>query len=157
MIKNKILNTIKKNYLINKGDNIIIGVSGGPDSMCLLDILNSLKDELKINIYVCHVNHCLRENAILDEEYVINYCKKNNIEYFVKRVDIKNKSKFEKTSEEEAGRHARYEFFEDTLIKTQSTKIAVAHNACDNVETIIMNLLRGSRYIWFKGNRSKKK
>ena len=81
MIEDKIFSTIKKYNLINENDIVVCGVSGGPDSMCMLDNLRKIKESNKLSfeIVVCHLNHLIREEAILDEEYVINYCKKNNI------------------------------------------------------------------------------
>lgn len=74
--------------LIKDGDKIVLGVSGGPDSMCMLDMMRRLKEEKNINfeIYVAHINHMIREEAIDDEKYVQNYCLKHNIEFFVKRA-----------------------------------------------------------------------
>ena len=81
MIEDKIFSTIKKYNLINENDIVVCGVSGGPDSMCMLDNLRKIRESNKLSfkIVVCHLNHLIREEAILDEEYVINYCKKNNM------------------------------------------------------------------------------
>jgi tRNA(Ile)-lysidine synthase len=136
--------TIKQNNLINKKDKIVIGVSGGPDSMCLLHFLNAKKDEYQTEIFVAHVNHKIREEADSDEEYVKNYCEKYNIPVFIKQIDIKKYAKEQKRGEEESGRIARYEFFDEVLNKTGSNKIATAHNNNDKVETVIMNIIRGS-------------
>ena len=68
MLRNKVLETIKKYNLIESGDRIVLGVSGGPDSICMLNILNDLKEELCIQLFVAHINHGIRENAKLDEE-----------------------------------------------------------------------------------------
>lgn len=124
---------------------------GGPDSICLLDVLNNLKEKLKFEIVVAHINHGLRENAKLDEKYVINYCNKNNIKCFVKNIDVKKYAKEQKKGTEEAGREIRYEFFNEVLENTKSNKIAVAHNSNDNAETIVMNLLRGAGTEGLKG------
>ena len=70
-MKDKVIKTIKKYNLINKGDKIVLGVSGGPDSISMLDILNSIKDEIGFEIYVAHINHLIREEAIDDEKYVV--------------------------------------------------------------------------------------
>ena len=83
-MKDKVIKTIKKYNLIQNGDKIVLGVSGGPDSISMLDILNSIKDEMGFEIYVVHVNHLIRTEAIDDEKYVEEYCKKNNIEFFAK-------------------------------------------------------------------------
>ena len=150
-MKEKVLKTIKKYNLINERDKVVIGVSGGPDSICLLHILNSLKEELKIELYVAHVNHMLREAADSETEYVKEICKKLNIECFIKKVDISKLAKELKQGSEEAGRNARYEFFNEVLEKTNSNKIATAHNSNDRAETVILNILRGSGLSGLKG------
>ena len=151
MLKEKVLKTIKKFNLINKNDKIICGVSGGPDSICMLNILNDLKKDLKFEIIVCHVNHLIREEAILDEEYVVNYCKNNGIKCYVKRIDVKNYANNNKQGTEEAGRNVRYQFFEEIFQKENANKIAIAHNKNDKIETIIMNMLRGTGVSGIKG------
>ena len=92
MLEKEILNTVKKYNLIEQNDTIICGISGGPDSMCMLDNLRKIKENniLNFELIVAHVNHQIREEADQDEEYVINYCKKHNIKNYVKRVDVKN-------------------------------------------------------------------
>ena len=156
MLKEQVLNTIKKYDLINENDKIICGVSGGPDSICMLDILKDLKEELKFEIVVCHINHLIREEAISDEEYVVNYCKENNIKCYVKRIDVKKYANNNKQGTEEAGRNVRYEFFEEILQKEEANKIAIAHNKNDKIETIIMNMLRGSGISGLKGIEPKR-
>lgn len=150
-MKDKVIKTIKKYNLINKGDKIVLGVSGGPDSISMLDILNSIKDEIGFEIYVAHINHLIREEAIDDEKYVEEYCKKNNIEFFAKRIDVLKIAYAQKIGTEEAGRKARYEFFEEIYSKVEANKIAIAHNKNDKAETIIMHLLRGSGLSGLKG------
>ena len=125
--------------------------------MTLLSILLKLKEEFNLKIYVAHVNHMLRENAIKDEEYVKEFCEKNNIEMFIKKANISEIAKKEKIGFEEAGRNARYNFFEEILKNTESNKIAIAHNLNDKVETIIMNTLRGSGVSGLKGIEPKRK
>lgn len=126
---------------------------GGPDSICLLDILNQIKKEKQINfdIYVAHINHQIREEANDDERYVQEYCKKNNIPFYSKKINIIEEAKKEKAGTEETGRNARYKFFEEILIKTNSNKIATAHTANDNAETVLMNIIRGSGTSGLKG------
>ena len=156
MIEEQILNTIKKYNLIEKKDKIICGVSGGPDSICMLDILRKIKEKLDFEIIVCHVNHMIREEATDDEKYVENYCKENNIKYYVKRIDVKKYANNKKQGTEEAGRNIRYEFFEEVLIKEKANKIAIAHNKNDKIETIIMNALRGSGVSGLRGIEPKR-
>lgn len=147
----KVLETIKKYNLIENGDKIVVGVSGGPDSMCLLHILYKLKEKLGIQIYVAHINHMIREVADTETQYVQEYCKNLNIECFIRKEDIIKKAKDEKKGTEETGRKVRYDFFEEVLKKTNSNKIATAHNLNDKVETVILNILRGSGLSGLKG------
>ena len=157
MLEEKVRKTIREYNLIEKNDSIVVGVSGGPDSMTLLSILLKLKEEFNLKIYVAHVNHMLRENAIKDEEYVKEFCEKNNIEMFIKKANISEIAKKEKIGLEEAGRNIRYNFFEEVLKNTKSNKIAIAHNLNDKAETIIMNTLRGSGVSGLKGIEAKRK
>ncbi len=157
MLEKKVRKTIREFNLIEKNDSIVVGVSGGPDSMTLLSILLKLKEEFHLKIYVAHVNHMLRENAIKDEEYVKEFCEKNNIEIFIKKANISEIAQKEKIGLEEAGRNIRYNFFEEVLKNTKSNKIAIAHNLNDKAETIIMNTLRGSGVSGLKGIEAKRK
>ena len=157
MLEEKVRKTIREYNLIEKNDSIVVGVSGGPDSMTLLSILLKLKEEFNLKIYVAHVNHMLRENAIKDEGYVKEFCEKNNIEIFIKKANISEIAQKEKIGLEEAGRNVRYNFFEEVLKNTESNKIAIAHNLNDKVETIIMNTLRGSGVSGLKGIEAKRK
>ena len=150
-MKDRILQTIKKYKLIENGDSIVIGVSGGPDSICLLNVLNKLKEELDFKIYVAHINHMIRKEADEETEYVKSFCKNIGVECFTKKIDVIGIAKELKVGTEEAGRKIRYDFFEEVLRNTNSNKIATAHNNNDKVETIIMNILRGSGISGLKG------
>ena len=145
-MEEKVFETIKKYNLIENGDKIVCGVSGGPDSISMLDILRKIKEEKRINfeIYVAHINHMIREESTDDEEYVENYCKKYNIQFFCKRAKVQEIANEKKIGTEEAGRNVRYEFFEEILNEKNANKIAIAHNKNDKIETIIMHMLRGS-------------
>ena len=145
MLEIIVLETIKKYNLIEPNDKIACAVSGGPDSICMLDVLRRIKEENKINfdIIVCHINHMIRVEATADEQYVENYCKKYQIPFLAKRVDVKKIAESNKQGTEEAGRKVRYDFFEEIFQKENATKIAIAHNKNDKIETIIMNVFRG--------------
>ena len=151
MLKEKVINTIKKYNLIDTADKIVIGVSGGPDSMCLLHILNEIKNEFGFEIVVAHINHMIREEADEETKYVEEYCKKINVDCYVKKVNVVEKSNEEKIGTEEAGRKVRYDFFEEILNKVGANKIATAHNANDNAETVLMNIIRGTGTSGLKG------
>ena len=149
---NKVFETITKFKLIQDGDKIVLGVSGGTDSICMLDILNQLKnDKIKFDIIVAHINHQIREEANQDEKYVQNYCKKNNIKFCVQRIDVKKYANNNKIGLEEAGRKLRYIFFDEVMKLNNGNKIAIAHNKNDKIETIIMNEIRGCGLSGLKG------
>ena len=149
--EDKVLETIKKYKMIENGDKVVIGVSGGPDSMSLLNCLYSLKDKLKIEIYVAHINHMIRAEADEETEYVKEFCSRKGIEFFCKKIDVEKEAKSLKIGTEEAGRNVRYEFFEEVAQRVGASKIATAHNSNDNAETILMNLLRGTSVSGLKG------
>ena len=150
-MKEKVIETIKKYNLIESGDKIVLGVSGGPDSISMLNILNEIKNEFQFEIYVAHINHMIREEAVEDEKYVQDYCNRNNIDCYIKRIDVQEIANTKKIGTEEAGRKVRYDFFEEVMQKVGANKIGIAHNKNDKIETIIMNLLRGSGLSGLKG------
>lgn len=150
-LEEKVKGTISKYNLIKKGDTVVIGVSGGPDSITLLYVLYKLKDLLGINIYVAHVNHMLRQEADDETKYVQDFCEKLAVECYVNKVDAKKEAKELKISTELAGRNIRYAFFDKVAKKVGANKIATAHNANDNAETVLMNLIRGSGTSGLKG------
>lgn len=150
-MEDRILQTIIKYNLIESGDKIVLGVSGGPDSVCMLIVLNKLRKKLNFDIVVAHINHGLRENAKIDEEYVLNLTQSLGIQCFVYHANVKEEAKKQKRGLEETGRIIRYDFFQEILKKENANKIAIAHNANDNVETIIMNIMRGSGTSGLKG------
>ena len=149
-MEEKVLQTIKKYNLIQNNDKIILAVSGGPDSIAMLNCLFNLKikleekENLRFQIYVAHVNHMIREEAKSDETYVQELCDKLNIPFFSKSIDVKKIAHNNKMGIEEAGRIERYNFFNEVMEKTNGNKIAIAHNKNDKIETIIMHLLRGT-------------
>ena len=151
MLKNKVKQTIIKYDLIKSGDRIVLGVSGGPDSICMLYILNELSKEFSFSLSVAHINHGIRENAKIDEQYVKQKCEELNLKCYILHADVEKEAKEQKRGLEEMGRIVRYNFFEEVLEKEKANKIAIAHNANDNVETIIMNILRGSGTSGLKG------
>lgn len=150
-LEEKVLNTIKKYELIKNGDNIVIGVSGGPDSMALLNALYQLKSIIDMHLSVAHINHMMREEADSETEYVKSYCEEHNIEFYMRKIDVNRIAEEMKMSTELVGRNARYEFFEEVAKNINANKIATAHTANDNAETILMNMIRGSGTSGLKG------
>lgn len=152
---NKVRKFIKKHCMIEEGDLVAAGVSGGADSVCLLHLLWRLRKEIPYRLIAVHVNHLVRADAAQDAAYVENICKKMDIPYFLKEVDMDGYAKTQRLSSEEAGRILRYQAFEEVLAEQRSGKercrIAVAHNADDRAETMLFHLFRGSG---MKGIRS---
>ncbi|WP_294344373.1 tRNA lysidine(34) synthetase TilS [uncultured Clostridium sp.] len=148
----KVKETINKYNMIEKGDRILVAVSGGPDSVTLLHVLNMLKDELNISLVIAHVNHMLRDKeSDGDEEYVKGLGNKFNIPVNTCRVDVDKYAREKGVSTEVAGREIRYDFFREVSIKEGCNKVAVAHNANDQVETFMMRLFRGSGIYGLRG------
>lgn len=157
MLKQLVLETIINKELINYGEGVIVGISGGYDSVCLLHILYSVSTELGIKIYPVHVNHMLRgDEAIRDENFVRNFCSSLGLEVYVKHIDIAKKSKDEKISLEEAGRNARYDEFNRIAKLHSAAKIAVAHSRNDQAETILMRICRGTGLEGLRGMEYKR-
>ena len=153
-----VLNTIKENNLIEDKDVIVVAVSGGPDSMALLSCLINLKEKNLINyekLVVAHVNHMIRKESKEETEYVEVFARKHNLECFIKYVDIVKLAKEQKKGLEEVGREERYKFFDEVKEKVGATKVAVAHNKKDNVETVLMHFYRGSGINGLAGIRAK--
>ena len=141
----KVFKTIYENNMFDEGDRVVVAVSGGPDSMCLLHILNSIKAELGIDLVAAHINHGMRGAASdADEEYVKEFCEKIELPFYSIKVDLNKISKESGMSCEEAGREVRYDFFNKIKTKVGAKKIALAHNANDQAETMLMRLMRGT-------------
>ncbi len=136
---------IIENNLISKGDKIIVALSGGPDSVALLHILEKIREKYNLKLGACHINHLLRgEDAMRDEDFAKNLCKALNIDFYSHREDIKAYSKKYGIGEEESGRRVRYGFFEKVLKENAYNKIALGHNLDDNIETFLFRLMRGT-------------
>ena len=140
-----ILDTIVSNHLIEQGDAVVVGVSGGPDSICLLHVLHALSGRLGIRLHAVHINHMLRaEEAQADEAFTAELCTELGIPLSVLHVDVAVMAKNLGMSIEEAGREARYHEFEKAAASVGATKIAVAHNKNDQAETVMMHIIRGT-------------
>ena len=141
LIKNNIINM----KLINHGDNILIALSGGPDSVFLFHNLRKLRETLSFNLYASHINHMYRgKDAMHDEEFVRKLCDKYGIKLFVKRKNATEYAKELKVTEEEAGRVLRYDFFKENLKEVGGGKVALAHNLNDQAETVLQRIIRGT-------------
>ena len=136
------------------GSHIIAGISGGADSVCLLFVLLEWKRTRNIHITAVHVNHMLRgEEALRDERFVEELCKKHGVPCRVFRIDVAEEARMRKCSEEEAGRDIRRACMEQVLRESHGDRIAFAHHQDDNAETVIMNLIRGTGVKGMRGIR----
>ncbi|HJD00071.1 MAG TPA: tRNA lysidine(34) synthetase TilS [Candidatus Dwaynia gallinarum] len=141
----RVKNFINFNKLILENDVVACALSGGADSIFMTYVLNKISYEMNFKIIGIHVNHMLRgEEAYEDELFVEKFCKHNNIEFKIYRVDVKEYSKKNKISIEMAGREVRYKIFEDLKKENIITKCALAHHADDDVETILMRIFKGT-------------
>ena len=125
-------------------DKIVLGVSGGADSVCLFRLLLSYAERIPLSLGVVHVNHGIRPDAAEDARYVEELCRKNGIPFFLTEADVRSLARKEKCSEEDAGRRVRYEAFARAATELGGAKLAVAHNSNDNAETMLFHLFRGS-------------
>ncbi len=140
----KVLRLIEENTLFIPGDTVVVAVSGGADSVALLDILASLGD-FRLNLVAAHLNHLLRgADADADEEFVRNLAGVRGIPFAVKRVDVRELARRERRSLEDAGRSARYAFFDEVAAARGARAVALGHHADDQAETVLMRLLRGA-------------
>ena len=136
---------IRKQNMIQEGDCVLAGVSGGADSMCLLLELLEFQKTCPFTLKVIHIEHGIRgESSLADARFVQNFCKKYQVPFQLYCFDVKKIAVERKQTVEEAGRRIRYETFESAAQKEANGKIAVAHNLDDQAETILMNLARGS-------------
>ncbi|MCK5595513.1 tRNA lysidine(34) synthetase TilS [bacterium] len=145
MSKQKLLKAVQDYRMISKGDGLLVGVSGGPDSVALLHLLMELRDEYSLKLYVVHLNHMLRrDESDKDAEYVGKLAEKLKLPVFIGKKDVGAFAKENKLSLEEAARIQRYEFYEQVADELNIRTIALGHKADDNAETVLMRLLRGS-------------
>lgn len=141
----KFLGNMKKYQLLLPGDSLVLGVSGGIDSMALLHIMISLKEAFQLKIQVAHLNHGVRGlESDRDALFVSEFARSRNLEYFEKSVNMNEYAEENGLSKEEAGRVLRYSFFEEVREHCSAEKIVVAHNMNDQVETVLFRIMRGT-------------
>ena len=138
-------NTIEKHHLIKIGERIIVGLSGGPDSLAMTHALLTLRESMRIDVIAVHINHMFRGIAAdEDEAFVIQFCRENHVKCYTFRLRVEDISKAEGMSFEEAGRKIRYEKFHEIMVQEKAHKIAVAQNKNDLIESFFINLFRGA-------------
>ena len=134
----KVLGTIDKYNMVKEGQTVVMGISGGYDSMSMLYALNEIRKIRHFDICAVHINHAFRDEADADCEYVKNVCEKLNIQFFGKKFDVENYAKENKISFETAGRDIRYAYFKEISQKFENPVIATAHNANDSIESFFI-------------------
>lgn len=152
---NQIREYIRQQHMFHKGDRVVVGVSSGADSMCLLSVLMKIQKEYSLTLFVVHVNHQIRgTEANLEEQYVHDFCVRNNIHVHCVQRNVQAIAKRIGCSVEEAGRKVRYEIFQEECDQENCHKIAIAHNMNDNAETVLFHLFRGSKIEGMSGIHS---
>lgn len=142
---NKVIDTIEKYNMLSFSDHVLVGLSGGPDSVCLLLTLNQLKSKYNLKISAIYIDHGLRPSDVPKEiEFCKKFCDDLNITFYSHSVNVKEFAIKERINLQEAARILRYATFDQISINIKADKIALGHNADDQAETVMMRLLRGA-------------
>lgn len=147
----QVQSTIRRFGMLQPGDVVAVGVSGGPDSVALLDLLCRLKDDLRLRLYVAHLNHRLRAEAIREAEFVEGLAASYGLKAMVQDADVRAYAKDRRLPIEVAAREVRYRFFTSVLAKTGAVRMALGHQADDQAETVLLNIIRGAGLAGLKG------
>ena len=142
----EVYNFIRNEIDLSPGDAIVVGVSGGPDSMALLYILNEFKIKMDLKLICAHINHSKRKESDEEEAYVKKYCKDNNIIFECIKITKWGDDNFENEA-----RSVRYNFFEELIYNYDAKYLMTAHHADDLIETILMRIVRGSTLKGYSG------
>ncbi|WP_188624323.1 tRNA lysidine(34) synthetase TilS [Caldalkalibacillus thermarum] len=157
-IDEKVLTTIREHNLLACGDRILVAVSGGPDSMMLLHWLWRFQARWDLELVAVHLNHQLRgHEADLDQAYVEEMCARWNISCVSKKRDVASYARKHRLSKQVAARECRYALFKEVALSQKCDKVAVAHHADDQVETVLMRLIRGTGLQGLSGMRPKRR
>lgn len=148
----KVEQTILAHNMFQTGDSVVIGVSGGPDSVALLYALLQVASKFSLKLGIAHLNHCLRQkDSDNDAEFVAALAEKLNLTCFIKKVEVSEYQRRHRLSPEEASRRVRYDFYNEVAERNRFNKIALGHHFDDNAELILMNLFRGSGPLGISG------
>lgn len=142
----KVIDFLVNEVRLKEGDTIVLGNSGGPDSMCLLTILLRLREKYHLNIVSAHVNHNVRSESAAEKEFLMNYCKDNNVGFEAMTIERYGDDNFHNQA-----RKIRYNFFNDVVKKYDANYLMTAHHGDDLVETILMRMVRGSTLKGYSG------
>lgn len=141
----KIKNTLTRHQMLAPGNRVLIGISGGPDSVALFRCMHDLKEDLHIELVLGHLNHCARgEESERDARFVRQLGETFNTQTFIEAIDVPAEQTLSKSSFQETARNIRLEYMDQLMRQTGADKIALGHTANDQAETVLMNFLRGS-------------
>lgn len=144
-LERRVLNFVRKHRLVQAGQKLLVAVSGGPDSVCLLHILVELQKELNVSLHVAHLNHRLRgADSEADAAYVAKLCRRLGVPATIAERDVKSYRALRHLSMEEAAREVRYSFLAEVAKSIGAELVAVGHTTDDHIETILMHLIRGT-------------
>ena len=142
----EVYNFIKNKIGLEPNDTIVVGVSGGPDSICLFDILKNLQKEIDFSLICAHVNHNVRKESKNEQLFMEKYCLKNKIPFETMTI-----TKYSDDNFENEARTIRYKYFDDLMKKYNGTYLMTAHHGDDLIETILMKIVRGSSISGYSG------
>jgi tRNA(Ile)-lysidine synthase len=144
-LEQRVFDFIRQHRLLSANERLVVAVSGGADSVCLLHILVGLKERLKIKLHIAHLNHQLRDaESDADADYVADLARNLGIPATIERRDVKGYRKEQRLSPEEAAREVRYRFLAEVAGATGAQAVAAGHTRDDHIETILMHLIRGA-------------
>lgn len=142
---NKVRDTIHKHSMLSGGETVLVGLSGGPDSVCLLSVLHNIKEEFRFMLHAIYIDHGLRPDETPAEiEFCKKICDELAVPFSVRAIDVKTYAKDHGLSKQDAARDLRYRIFEETAFEIKADKIALGHNADDQAETFFMRVMRGA-------------
>ncbi len=142
---NKAAATIKKYSMLSGGEKILTGLSGGPDSVCLLHVLNNMKDKLTLDLNAIYIDHGLRPGETdMEIAFCKNLCENLKVPFVTRSIDVKTYAGEQKMNVQEAARQLRYNVFDEVSYEINARKVALGHTADDQAETLLMRLFRGS-------------
>ena len=151
-LEQRVIDFIQRHHLFSADEKLVVAVSGGADSVCLLHVLAQHRVELGVQLYVAHINHMLRgDDSDADAAYVVNLASKLNLPITVEQCDVAAYRKRQGLSLEEAAREVRYRFLTEVVRTMGASKVAVGHTRGDHVETILLHLLRGTGISGLRG------
>ena len=155
-LEQRICDSIIAQHLFKRGDTVVVAVSGGADSICLLSILAKIREALGVSIHVAHLDHGLRgRDSQADAVFVADFAAQLGIPTTVEHRDVLNYKKRHRCSLEEAARNVRYTFLADTMHRIKGSCVAVGHTRNDHIETILLHIIRGSGITGLRGLQSR--